>query len=109
MANVISEETINGYRVTTYDTGVVVRVFESGAPPAPIAPPLSPLAFLRRFTADERVAIRASTDPYVQDFYYLLDKAAEVRLDDPDVVAGMSYLVACGMLSQARADAILGV
>lgn len=85
----------------------VVRELVSDAP-APVPPAvLSPLAFLRRFTADERVAIRGSVDPYVQDFYHLLDKATEVRLDDPDTVAGMGYLVSIGLLTQPRADAIL--
>ena len=107
MANIISEEVIDGYRVTTYDDGMVIRVFESQGTPPAVVRPLSRLEFLRRFTAPERVAIRQSTDPYVQDFYHLLDAAAEVRVDDPDTVAGLAYLAQIGLLTQARADAIL--
>lgn len=106
MATIVSDEVVDGYRVTTYDTGMVVRIIDAPAPPAP-SPPLSPLAFLRRFTAAERVTVRASTDPYVQDFYRLLDRAAEVRLDDPDTVEGVDYLVQAGLLTSARAAEIL--
>lgn len=78
--------------------------------PAPVTPPpapLSPLAFLRRFNAVERVTIRGSADPYVADFQHLLDLASEIRLDDPDTVEGIGYLVQAGLLTQERADAIL--
>jgi len=68
---------------------------------------LNPLAFLRRFTAPERVAIRASANPYVVDFMDLLNKATEISNADPDVQGGMAYLVSLGLLSQARADEIL--
>lgn len=70
-------------------------------------PTITPLAFLRRFTAPERVAIRASANPYVVDFMDLLNKATEVLQSDPDVQGGMAYLVALGLLTQARADEIL--
>lgn len=68
---------------------------------------LAPLAFLRRFTAPERAAIRASANPYVVDFMDLLNKATEVLQSDPDVQGGMAYLVSLGLLTQARADEIL--
>lgn len=78
------------------------------APPVAVDPvALNPLAFLRRFTAPERVAIRASANPYVVDFMDLLNKATEVLQSDPDVQGGMAYLVSLGLLSQARADEIL--
>lgn len=74
---------------------------------APSTTTLSPIAFLRRFTAPERAAIRASANPYVVDFMDLLNKATEVLQSDPDVQGGMAYLVSLGLLSQARADEIL--
>lgn len=70
-------------------------------------PTITPFTFLRRFTAPERVAIRASANPYVVDFMDLLNKATEVLQSDPDVQGGMAYLVSLGLLSQARADEIL--
>lgn len=73
------------------------------APPAP----LTQLAFLRRFTAEERIACRASSDPVVQDFLHLLGLAQDVRLDDADTVAGVQYLESLGLLDAGRAAAVL--
>ena len=78
---------------------------------APSSPPasLSPLDFLRRFTVQERVAIRAAaaTDPIIADFLDLLNRATEVHIDSPDTVAGVNYLVSIGLLSAARATEVL--
>ena len=68
---------------------------------------LSKLAFLRRFTAEERIAIRASTDPVIVDFLHLLDLAQEVRLNDADTQAGVRHLESVGLLAAGRAEAIL--
>lgn len=66
--------------------------------------------FLRRFTVQERVAARtlAKTDPVVEDFMDLLNKAANVLSDDPDTVAGMGYLVLVSVLTEQRMNEILG-
>jgi len=71
------------------------------------AVPMTPLEFARRLTQAERLAIRASTDPVVVDFLWLLDRASEVRLDDPDTQAGVGHMVHVGLLPPERADAIL--
>lgn len=71
------------------------------------ATPLSQLAFLRRFTADERMAIRASNDPVVVDFLHLLSLAQDVRLADADTLAGVGYLEQAGLLVAGRAAEIL--
>lgn len=71
------------------------------------AVPLTPLEFARRLSAAERIAIRASIDPVVVDFLWMLDRAREVRLDDPDTIAGVGYLEAAGLLGAGRAAAIL--
>lgn len=69
-------------------------------PPAPEPRTITGIAFLRRFTLAQRIAIRAlaATDPIVQDFMALLDAAiaagGDVYLDDPDTAAGVAYLVA---------------
>ncbi|MBP8282825.1 MAG: hypothetical protein KAX46_02760 [Chromatiaceae bacterium] len=70
--------------------------------------PLTQLAFLRRFTAAERIAIRASTDAVVQDFLHLLGLAQDVRVDDADTVAGVNYLEQEALLATGRAAVILG-
>ena len=70
-------------------------------------PSLTQLAFLRRFTAEERIASRASVDPVVQDFLHLLGLAQEIRLDDADTVAGVNYLESLGLLAEGRAAEVL--
>ncbi len=85
----------------TYANGTFTR-----APRPPV--PLDPVDFLRRFTAQERIAARASNDPYVIDFIALLARAPSIHLDDPDTVAGVGYLAQLGILTAGRAEEILG-
>ncbi|KAF0119459.1 MAG: tail sheath protein [Rhodospirillaceae bacterium] len=68
-------------------------------PPEPEPPPsasalLPKLAFLRRFTQEERIAIRAQgkTDPVIKDFWLLLDLADTVDVTDPGMVQTIRYL-----------------
>jgi hypothetical protein len=83
----------------------VVRV-KPAAPPPPA--PLTPLRFRLRLTQAERTAIRGSADPVVVDFLDLLNHAQEVRVDDPNTVAGLGYMESAGLLDAGRAAAILG-
>lgn len=66
--------------------------------------------FLLRFTAGERAAFRvaAETDQQVADFIQLSSAAQEILNTDPVTISAMEYLVSVGLLSQARADEILG-
>ena len=66
--------------------------------------------FLLRFTEAERASFRdeAATDPKVADFMLLCSAASQVEADHPMTVAGMDYLVSIGLLTQARANEILG-
>jgi hypothetical protein len=81
---------------------------EPVAAPAPV-PVLTKLAFLRRFTRAERIALReaAKTDPMVTDFMLLLDLATDVELTDADLIEGVTDLEAKGLLNAGRKDAIL--
>ena len=78
------------------------------AAPTPVVA-LTPGAFLQRFTADERIAIRGqrAADAYVDDFLDLLSHATEVRSDDRDVIDGLDRLVAAGLLTGERRAEIL--
>lgn len=68
---------------------------------------LSQLSFLRKFTAEERIAIRTSIDPIIIDFLHLLNIAQDINLSDPDTVAGVNYLESIGLLDTGRATTIL--
>lgn len=69
--------------------------------------PLSQLEFLRKFTAEERISVRSSIDPMVIDFLHLLNLAQNIRLDDPDTIAGINYCESIGLLAEGRAAQIL--
>lgn len=66
--------------------------------------------FLLRFTPEERAAFRAAaaTDPNVADFQQLATAAQQIISNDPVTIMGMQYLVLVGLLTQQRADEILG-
>lgn len=74
-------------------------------PPAP--PTLTPLAFQRLFTQAERIAIRTSPDPIVQDFMALAALALDIDLSDADVMMGVGYLETLGLIGPGRAAAVL--
>ena len=69
----------------------------------------TPVEFLRRFTAPERIAARAArkTDPVLDDFYALLEQAPAIANDDPDVQMGLGYMTQQGYLAAGRAAEIL--
>lgn len=63
----------------------------------------------KRLTTAEFVGIltAAKTDPAIEAWKYVFDAATQVDLDSQNTKDGMSLLVAKGLLTQARADAIL--
>jgi hypothetical protein len=65
--------------------------------------------FLKRFTSAERIAIRtlAKTDVNAEDFMHLLDQSGDVIRSNPDVLAGLNYLVSTGKLAAGRPSEIL--
>ena len=74
---------------------------------------LSRLDFARLFTQEERILIRArraagdQVAAVIDDFYALLELAGDVNLDHVDVVAGLDFMVAQGLLTSLRKTAIL--
>ena len=82
----------------------------SKAPVVVVPPvPVSRLEFLRSFTAQQRIAIRAANDPVIVDALQLLDLAEDVHLQDPDVVYFVNHCADQGYITQADSDRILGV
>lgn len=66
-------------------------------------------AFIFRFTSAEKDAIATAgkTDPVIAGFLARVDSEPYVWLGSDETIAGMSYVVAQGLLTQARADEIL--
>ena len=67
------------------------------------------MSFLLMFTAVERITAREArkTDVVLNDFFSLLELAPTVRNDDPNVLAGIGYMVQQGYLTSTRATEIL--
>jgi hypothetical protein len=84
-------------------------VWELSGDVSPLPRILSQLAFLRRFTATERQAVRNARpfDTNVDDFLMLVTAARQIDLDDPDAQGGIAYLQAKSLLTSARAEEIL--
>jgi hypothetical protein len=78
-------------------------------PTAPVAPTVGPIEFKLLFTSGERIAIKTSTDPIVQDFYEITSdpRLTHVDLGLKSTQDAIAYLVSIGILTQERADAIL--
>ena len=68
---------------------------------------VSAYEFLNRFTQEERIAIRNSTDAYVQDFISLVQAAQIVDFSNEKTLEGMVYLVTLGWITEARKTEIL--
>ena len=75
----------------------------------PPTPPLSKLDFLKRLTFAERVTIEtaAETDPEVRVVKQSLLAADEIRVDDPEMVAGIALYVSKGLIAESRIGEIL--
>lgn len=75
----------------------------------PIVKKIDAIDFKLRFTAQERVAIYASTDPLIVDFRMLLD---DLRLQNVDLtlqttIDAVNYLATQGLIDVGRVSEIL--
>jgi hypothetical protein len=77
--------------------------------PTPKSKIITKLAFRRRFTAAEKVAIynAAETNTALKVWLDDLNVAEEVTLDDEELVQGVQYLEAEGVIEVGRAAEIL--
>jgi len=81
-------------------------------PPAPVRD-ISGVSYLRRFTQEERIRIRAAaaSSAVLDDYLKLLDatiaQGGIVNLDDQDTVAAVQMLEAVGLINAGRATEIL--
>jgi hypothetical protein len=72
---------------------------------------LTKLEFLNRFTAEERIGIRAAAQasPAIADYLAMLDAAQDVDLTDARTIGGAQALEAAGLVGEGRAAAILAL
>lgn len=68
---------------------------------------ITKLSFLNRFTMSERIAIRSSTDPIVEDIMKLFDAAEYISIDHINTIQGIGYLNSVGILTTERVVEIL--
>ena len=120
MANWIVEDRITGEVAYAYSADEAtdfpeypfaqynhIRQKEVEAVPVPRT--ITKLEYLRRFTTDERVAIRAaaSANPVLDDYLKLMELAQEINLDDPDTIAAVQMLEQSGLIAAGRAVEVL--
>lgn len=77
------------------------------APPPRAQTLLTRVRFMLLFTLQERLALRASEDPVVSDFRWLVDNAEEIDLTEINTQMGTQYLVSIGILTPERAATLL--
>jgi len=88
----------------TYANGV----FTPATPPVVYATTgLTFLQFMALFSAAEQAAIVGSADPQVKLFTLMASGAGSIDLSNPEVVAGVTYLGAQGLIASGRAATIL--
>lgn len=88
--------------------GVLVKP-EPPEPTLPVPPKVSPVEFKLLFTAQERMAIKASTDPVVQDFFELINdpRLTEVNLALKTTHDVLDYLISIDLIEESRKAEIL--
>lgn len=69
----------------------------------------TPLEFLRRFTPEERIAIRSINDPVIEDGLHLLSLAHDVDTENEDTKRFISYLLMQGYITQSAYNRIMEV
>lgn len=97
---------VNGYGFDDYDH---TELTAEAPAPAIVARTLTKLEYLRRFTVDERVAIRAAaaSNPLLADYLQLMELATEIDTADPDTVSAVTMLEQAGLIDAGRAEEIL--
>lgn len=99
-----------GMEFVTHDHLLVVPVNPDGSIEGSVTGRvMTKLEFLRRFTQDERVAIRtlAKTNVVLEDYMAMIDLAQEIDTSDPDTQAGVQMLETVGLIAAGRANEVL--
>lgn len=62
--------------------------------------------FMNLFTGPEKIQIVSSPDPQVKLFTLMASGAGIISVESADFISGLNYLVAMGILTEARKDQI---
>lgn len=70
---------------------------------------LTRLQFLRRFTIEERIAIRenAKVDPVLEDAMVMFESAENISIIDEDTINVVNYIASKNIIDETRVSAIL--
>lgn len=94
----------------THDhTPVVEPPVLPAEPVAPIGRRMSKLDYLRLFTQEERIAIRAAgkVNTVVEDYLHLLELTDEVNTGDAEVGDALAMMETAGLLAAGRRNEVL--
>ena len=100
----------SGMEFATHDHIEHVEINEDGSIEGTVTGRvMTKLEYLRRFTQDERVAIRAAakSNAVLEDYMALLELAQDVNTTDADTVAAVNMLEQVGLIAAGRAQEIL--
>jgi len=97
---------VNGFDLIDYDH---VEYFPDEPVPVPTSRILTKLEYLRRFTTEERVAIReaSKTNPVLEDYLAMMELAEEIDTGDADTIAAVNMLEQVGLIGAGRASEVL--
>ena len=97
---------VNGFDLVDYDH---TEWTPEAQPPATANQTLTKLEYLRRFTVEERVAIRAAAEQnaVLADYLQLMELAQDINTGDPDTIAAVTMLEQAGLIAAGRAQEIL--
>ena len=97
---------VNGFDLVDYDH----TEWTPGAPVVERASRvMTKLEYLRRFTVEERVAIRAAAtqNAVLADYLQLMELAQDINTGDADTIAAVTMLEQAGLIAAGRANEVL--
>ena len=100
----------NGMEFATHDHTPAPAINPDGSiEGAVVGRTLTKLEYLRRFTVEERVAIRAAAEQnaVLTDYLQLMELAQDINTSDADTIAAVTMLEQSGLIAEGRAQEIL--
>lgn len=99
---------VNGFDLVDYEH---TEWIPDAQPVAPTSHTLTKLEYIRRFTVEERVAIRAAAEQnaVLADYLQLMELAQDINTGDADTIAAVTMLEQAGLIADGRAQEILNV